>query len=46
LARNLPNLLAANAVIVFTPIISRTARCYHFAKKLKGERRGSARSRA
>src|SRR6266705_1990683 len=39
LARNLPNLLAANAVIVFTPIISKTVRCYHSGRKLKGERR-------
>jgi hypothetical protein len=31
-------------VIVFTPIISKTARCYHFTKKLEGESRRSARS--
>src|SRR5450631_1975800 len=38
LARNLPNLLAAIAVIAFTDA-SKTARCYHLAKKLKGGRR-------
>jgi hypothetical protein len=31
-------------VIVFTPIISKTARCYHFTKKLEGESRRSIRS--
>jgi hypothetical protein len=35
----LPNLLAAIAVIAFTDA-SKTARCYHLAKKLKGGRHG------
>ena len=43
LARNLPNFLAANAVIVFTDHLQDGKRCYHFAKELKGEKRRSVR---
>lgn len=43
LARNVPNFLAANAVIVFTDHLQDGKRCYHFAKELKGEKRRSVR---